>query len=1303
MSWQAHEAEDAAGPPPKAACPQFAKEKGQILLDLVKGPAKSAEQPDPAVEARRAQVVGPNEFLEFVTSSRGELFLDIKRRNLSDADLKEGLSPELCKAVHEKLASQPVRGDMWHLNVDASENAFTGDGMKTLVDFLLSLNHQRSAGEKGIYVRTLRVFRNNLGDRGAQQVARLVIAQPSPIHELHLSHSRIGQAGAAAILLSFSQNPVQAYPFRLPPRNVVWGACWIRMEQNDVPDPSSLLKALEDREGVHVISTASRAAAFFGPGRGPAWATSPEEVPQAVLHIFAGQVAGKGYAKGWSRQGSYEDECHIHRVLEDALSELQVLCPGLSASKAKGMERKQLQIDTAMSEAQWQAAHWSSPNKGSSGHFLLGTTPEGAQSSRGPRQDARATPTPVGTPPGGLPGSESRQADQALTRYAMRSPLDAVGPGLLDVEQDECFEPAKQPAKELMPPGSPVWNQRAQSTATTPISKSVPSTSSPLPSPIRPSSSRGEAIHERVQGALQAAHEMQTMPGGSPSRLEASARTSPTAVQSMHFAVPPPPPPPRPVTEEHHRHFDQYTTGFENEQVDQFTKGYGKGFGKEWELHAKGYGKEHFAQYYGKGKTDELEQHTKGWGKERQFEGVGQDELDWQMKGKGKEDLIQRYGKGFGPDYFEQAKGFGQGYVEQAKGTGKEHWMHYYGKGTGKDELDLNGKGKGTGKDELDLKGKGTGKDELDLNGKGKGTGKDEFDLKGKGSGNEQQLAMRFAQKFASILTQDEQELLERGVSYEAVAGMLGKGVRELDFNEHGKGSGKHQHMQPYGKGLGKDDFDWQAKGLGKEQKGKLYSKGLGKDDHDWHPSSYGQEMWYGKGFGKDDFDEQANGYGKNQLVHGKGYGKHEMDWQGKGHGKEPASAQQYGKGFGKDDFDDYGKGNGKGYGKEASNVPQYGKGLGRDDSDEFGKGCGKDQHPWPHAKGFGKDELDWQSKGQGKQQITNFYGKGHGKEDMDGHAKGYGKEASAKGSGKELLEEYLLLGKSKGKHPEHRPHAGKGFGTGQEEEILHVQGTKQEQLRQAMEVIESLDSCGDATVLGNWTRHLEASDDPMKEAFRIMTVLGLLVRQGFCKSSSMGKGKEAVKREAAPSTKVEAPPAKKPSGGGIPIVPMPAPAATAKRSRATTDPQHDKLQEPGPDMTKEAIDMISLLNQLKQAELNPRSPPLQAQAPPRLLNLPIELEEGSSSSAQHAEDAAVPSQLTATSSLKAPHAFNEPVRPGLVGTPVLPVEGMVPPGPVTPQREVADISASGNEHRAPSEDDLSSLMVQDPADASFQ
>ncbi|CAE8670661.1 unnamed protein product, partial [Polarella glacialis] len=74
-----------------------------------------------------------------------------------------------------------------------------------------------------------------------------------------------------------------------------------------------------------------------------------------------------------------------------------------------------------------------------------------------------------------------------------------------------------------------------------------------------------------------------------------------------------------------------------------------------------------------------------------------------------------------------------------------------------------------------------------------------------------------------------------------------------------------------------------------------------------------------------------------------------------------------------------------------------------------------------------------------------------------------------------------------------------------------------------ATEVVESLDSCGDPEVVGRWMRHLERSEDPMREAAKIMSSLRLLVRQGYCLGSSGSSHVPTQSRQPPPQPSVQA------------------------------------------------------------------------------------------------------------------------------------------------------------------------------------
>eukprot|EP00931_Biecheleriopsis_adriatica_P046167 TRINITY_DN2649_c0_g1_i2.p1 TRINITY_DN2649_c0_g1~~TRINITY_DN2649_c0_g1_i2.p1 ORF type:complete len:914 (-),score=148.18 TRINITY_DN2649_c0_g1_i2:109-2850(-) len=259
---------------------------------------------------------GSHNLIESVWENRGEICLDLKGWHLDDASLMAGLSPALRAAIRRcKVAKTTPQSCC--MNVDASENSLTADGMAALVDFLLSLNKLSSSGAAQIHVRTLRVYKNSLGDAGAWQVARLILLQPAPVHELHLSHNQIGSLGAAQILLAVGANPMGVYPFKIPPKNLLFNGCWVRLEQNNISDAGSLLEALQSQKTVSLRSSSHNHNGPFGPGRAPAWATSPKDVPHAVVHSFHHQVA--------ATKGSGKGSADIEAVVEKAARRVQEL------------------------------------------------------------------------------------------------------------------------------------------------------------------------------------------------------------------------------------------------------------------------------------------------------------------------------------------------------------------------------------------------------------------------------------------------------------------------------------------------------------------------------------------------------------------------------------------------------------------------------------------------------------------------------------------------------------------------------------------------------------------------------------------------------------------------------------------------------------------------------------------------------------------------------------------------------------------------------------------------------------------
>ncbi|CAE7380790.1 unnamed protein product, partial [Symbiodinium sp. KB8] len=218
--------------------------QGKLILDLLKGgPNRTGPSAEAKAQPRHHRSGGA--FVPAVLLKQGELWLDVSQRQLSDDDLLGILTDRFCQAVHDKAStSRSIAPDMWYLNIDVSQNRLTGRGISLLLDLFERLNGTFRAGGRPFIARILRLYKNHLGDPGALQVARFITVQRAPLHELHLSHNEIGQEGAEAILRAFGTHPTRSYPFQLLINKSLFGACWVRLEHNVIPDPSGLLKAI---------------------------------------------------------------------------------------------------------------------------------------------------------------------------------------------------------------------------------------------------------------------------------------------------------------------------------------------------------------------------------------------------------------------------------------------------------------------------------------------------------------------------------------------------------------------------------------------------------------------------------------------------------------------------------------------------------------------------------------------------------------------------------------------------------------------------------------------------------------------------------------------------------------------------------------------------------------------------------------------------------------------------------------------------------------------------------------------------
>ncbi|CAE7356427.1 rpsF [Symbiodinium natans] len=269
--------------------------------------AAAPKEKPAAEETESAESRAQREKAQSYLAMRGaELWLDLQQRKLQGKKMTKFLTDELYAEIKKQLEN-PKKPDRpcWYFNIDVSATELTAEGLKILVAFLKRLYQANPP----VCVHSLRCYNNDLGDEGAEQIAELILAQPYAISELHLSHSRMTELGAATVILSVCVAN-DRYPFQVKHR---WTGCWIRLENNHVSAPDALLTAMRatllpgkewDEQMVHIEAIA-RGDRTWGRAHGPHWATSAEVTPQALLYTFHEQqgVLDAGYGKKESVAG----------------------------------------------------------------------------------------------------------------------------------------------------------------------------------------------------------------------------------------------------------------------------------------------------------------------------------------------------------------------------------------------------------------------------------------------------------------------------------------------------------------------------------------------------------------------------------------------------------------------------------------------------------------------------------------------------------------------------------------------------------------------------------------------------------------------------------------------------------------------------------------------------------------------------------------------------------------------------------------------------------------------------------------
>jgi hypothetical protein len=119
------------------------------------------------------------------------------------------------------------------------ENHITATGLRELVQWMIAF---REKHEGRLVVHGLRLHMNELDDEAALVLAELVARLPEPLKELHLSHNRITEVGATALLLAIANKQDAAYPSIIYAHRTAdkqrltckVKPLWLRLEQNRI-------------------------------------------------------------------------------------------------------------------------------------------------------------------------------------------------------------------------------------------------------------------------------------------------------------------------------------------------------------------------------------------------------------------------------------------------------------------------------------------------------------------------------------------------------------------------------------------------------------------------------------------------------------------------------------------------------------------------------------------------------------------------------------------------------------------------------------------------------------------------------------------------------------------------------------------------------------------------------------------------------------------------------------------------------------------------------------------------------------
>ncbi|CEM09151.1 unnamed protein product [Vitrella brassicaformis CCMP3155] len=215
-----------------------------------------------------------------------------KREGHDHFTMDDNACVEFCTWLRMNLPQvRPKGGAPLTAVVNMANNRIGDRGVKALTECFLATDVQP---------RILKLYKNQIAGDGMKALAQMVHDLKGPISEIHLSHNKIDEMGATALVAAIANHPKKVYPRRMP--NGKYCPVWLRLEYNLISNHDKLLRFVQQK-GISICTETKRA--FCGPTFCKV-AESGKDCP--LLHLYALNHQGEGRAPNGSMaltNGSY--------------------------------------------------------------------------------------------------------------------------------------------------------------------------------------------------------------------------------------------------------------------------------------------------------------------------------------------------------------------------------------------------------------------------------------------------------------------------------------------------------------------------------------------------------------------------------------------------------------------------------------------------------------------------------------------------------------------------------------------------------------------------------------------------------------------------------------------------------------------------------------------------------------------------------------------------------------------------------------------------------------------------------------